>query len=157
MLITFLMAYLEDCLIILAERNNSLLRDLPTISSNRVFEATSIDEIKVEIKKAWAERFLQGVGPEGWAKRLSALGVRGYDAADISAMQHLFDTRNCVIHTNGIARQDYVKKYPSQRLEGGRIQISLSELGLWAKAITNFVKTTDAFLLNVGPHIGQNE
>jgi hypothetical protein len=134
----------------LAGKNISILKDLPEVDAWRLLEATSIDEIKDGIKKTWAERFLRGTGPEGWAKRLTTLGVKGYTTADIFAIQHLFDTRNCIIHTNGIARADYVKKYLGQRLERGRIRISLEQLIQWTAAIVNFVKTTDAFILKYG-------
>jgi hypothetical protein len=93
MLITFLAAYLEDALIILAGKNESLLKDFPLIDSRRIFESDSIDELRVEIKKTWAESVLRGVGPEGWSKRFGKLGVRGYSIADITTLQHLFDTK----------------------------------------------------------------
>jgi hypothetical protein len=78
MFVTFLMAYLEDALVILADKNKSLLKELPSIDSSRIFESDSIDEIRGEIKKAWAESFLRGTGPVGWSKRFDKLGARGF-------------------------------------------------------------------------------
>jgi hypothetical protein len=152
MLITFLTAYLEDALIILADKNSNLLKDFTAIDAKRIFECENINELRFEIKEMWAESVLRGLGPEGWSKRFNKMGVKGYNLSHIATLQHLFDTRNCIIHTNGMARQPYLKKYPGQRLENGRIQISLPQVALWTEAMSHFVRTTDAFLLNYPQH-----
>jgi hypothetical protein len=110
MLLTFFVAYLEDGLVILSKKNPSLLRELPSLDAKRLFEVPSLEEWRDEVRKRWAENFLQGKGPEDWCKRLTALGARGYETTDIAAIKHRFDTRNSIIHTHGVASREYITR-----------------------------------------------
>jgi hypothetical protein len=148
MLFTFFVAYLEDGLVILAKKNPNVMRDLPSLEAKQLFETPSIEEWRDEVRKRWAESFLQGRGPDDWCKRLIALGARGFVTNDIATLKHLFETRNSIIHTHGVASREYIKNYPNQRLEEGRIRVGLAQLSVWINAVDGFVKTTDAFLLS---------
>jgi hypothetical protein len=147
MLYTFFEAYLEDGLATIAEKNPSLLTTGKTIEARMAFDVESIEELRRSVRKDWAQSILRGGGPAKWAKRLIDFGAKGYAEADIATAEHLWDTRNLIIHTQGVPRLDYKKRYPSQAMVDGRVKVGAGEFSNWIRAVHRFVQTTDAFLL----------
>jgi hypothetical protein len=143
MLVTFTEAYLEDGLIGLPAKNPNLLKDAPPIPPNRMIEAESLDELRQEITRQWAHQKIEG-GPRKFIRRLKDMGARGYNDTDIYRLEHLWDTRNLIVHSRGIVDAVYLRKY-KHRQKGDRVTINL---GWWLPALKNFTEATDQFFLN---------
>jgi hypothetical protein len=150
MLVVFLEAYLEDGLIELATRKPAVLRDVPAPEASRVFEVETLDKLRDEVRRRWAQSKVHG-GPEKWGKMLTGMGARGYVKEEMHALQHLWDTRNLIVHSRSIMSAAYAKKYKSfGALSGMKIVVALDIFSLWLKAITSFMDVTDAFFLKFG-------
>jgi hypothetical protein len=151
MLVTFLETYLEDGLISMAAKNPTLMKDARPIDSNRVLEVASIEELRNELQQQWAHNALRPGGPETWLKRLKAMGARGYDIEAAHKVQHLWDTRNLIVHSRGIPSISYARKYRNLGIkEGVRIDVTNNQFNRWLDAIKSFVRTTDAFFVKYG-------
>jgi hypothetical protein len=66
-------------------------------------ETDCLEDLRIEALREFAGRILRGGGPDIWVKRLKELGARGYSNEDIHRVQHLWDTRNLIIHSQGRA------------------------------------------------------
>jgi hypothetical protein len=145
MLMTFLRAYLEESLVGIA------VRDADVMARVRKMEAVQVDPrwSHDEARRIWAERALSGTGPKKWFKYFEDEGVKNYGEVDISNAQHLFDTRNRIVHAAGKPSDDYVRQYPKQMVLGGQIKVTQSNTLLWSGSAWNLVKATDAFMSRV--------
>jgi hypothetical protein len=148
MLMTFFEAYLEEGLMGIVEKNPAVLKEADRIEGKKLFDTDSIEQLRTEVRREWARQVLRGGGPETWSKRLRALGARGYDDANVRGAQHLFETRNLIIHTQGIANPTYRQRYTNQRFDGDRVKILSDQFMSWVKAVAGFIKPIDTFLLN---------
>jgi hypothetical protein len=154
MLVAFTEAYLEDGLIGLAVVNPQLLmNDAPSTDYARIFEVQSLDELREEMRRQWALQKLQG-GPSKFVRRLKDMGARGYDDREIFRVQHLWDTRNLIVHSRGIVDRNYVAKF--KHLEKGtHVKVNLPQIQHWLPALSGFVECTDAFFLSYRPSKGR--
>jgi hypothetical protein len=114
MLVSFLEAYLEDGLVEIASKNPKVIKT-PEIEPNRLMEVESIDQLRIEIRLNWAQGSLRPGGPVKWRKQLRALGAPELKQTTLNKMQHLWDTRNLIIHSRSIASNAYAKTYQDFR------------------------------------------
>ena len=75
------------------------------------------------------------------------MGAGKYDEKHVGIVQHLFDTRNLIVHSAGKTSAYYIKQYPKQFLQDGKIKIVASATLHWAESALNLVAATDAFVL----------
>ena len=85
-------------------------------------------------------------GPRKIVQKLKKMGARGYNDNDIFCLEHLWDTRNIIVHSRGIVDAAYLAKY-KHRQKGDRVTINLDR---WLPALKSFTETTDQFFLNYG-------
>jgi hypothetical protein len=124
MLVTFIEAYMEENLELIAGKNPRLLRNLDPIPFEAILEVDSLEDLKIELRHQWARKTLRG-GPGRWLKRLEEMGARGYEKDCCFRMKHLWDTRNLIVHAQGVVDKNYLKKYPKMKLKhGDRVRIS---------------------------------
>jgi hypothetical protein len=152
MLVTFLEAYMEEGLISLAEKNPGLLKDAPPIAPARALEVNSLEELRDELRQQWAHGKLRPGGPETWVKRLTGMGARGYDKKACDEVQHLWDTRNLIVHSRGVASVAYVRKYASTGVKPGtQVNVSNNRFSGWLDSLKIFMSCTEAFFLSYKP------
>jgi hypothetical protein len=149
MLVTFTESYLEDGLIRLAVLNPHLMKDALPIDHNRILEVESIDELREEVRQQWAHQKVEG-GPRKFVRRLKDMGARGYDEKEIFRVEHLWDTRNLIVHSRGIVDVAYAKKYKHLQ-KGVHVKVNLAQLHWWLPAFKGFIECTDQFFLNYRP------
>jgi hypothetical protein len=118
MLVSFLEAYLEDGLVEIASKNPKVIKT-PVIEPNRLLEIESIDQLRTEIRLNWAQGSLRPGGPVTWGKQLRALGAPELKQTTLNNMQHLWDTRNLIIHSRSIASNAYAKTYKTLGFAAG--------------------------------------
>jgi hypothetical protein len=148
MLVTFLEAYLEEGLITLAERNPKLLEHAPPIQPARLLEVGSIEELRAETRQQWAAGVMRPGGPEKWVGTLKNLGARGYDNKACQGVQHLWDTRNLIVHSRSIASVAYARKYDAMGMKAGaKVNVNGALFGSWLDPLKSFMSCTDAFFL----------
>ena len=149
MLVTFIETYLEDGFIRLAVLNPKLIKDALPIDHNIILEVESIDELREEMRQQWAHQKVEG-GPRKFVRRLKDMGARGYDEKEIFRVEHLWDTRNLIVHSRGIVDGAYAKKYKHLQ-KGVHVKVNSSQLQWWFPALKGFVECTDTFFLNYCP------
>jgi hypothetical protein len=151
MLVSFIEAYLEESLTLIAKKDPALLKNMDPIPSDKVLNADSIEELKDDLRQQWANKTLKG-GPKEWLKRLQAMGSPQYKKDSCFRMEHLWDTRNLIVHARGIATRRYAITYKTPQVvkAGDRIIISGNILTWWFQGIAEFVDPTDQFFLKYG-------
>jgi hypothetical protein len=151
MLVTLLEGYLEDGLISLVSKNPKLMKDAPPIDHYRALEVASIEELRDEVRRQWAQDCLRPGGPATWLKRLKSMGARGYNEEATFKVQHLWDTRNLIVHSRGVASVAYARRYANLGAQkGARIKVDINQFQYWLDAIKDFMICTDAFFLKYG-------
>lgn len=149
MLVTFTETYLEEGLMSLAVMNPKLMKDAPPIDHDRMLEVESIDELRDEMRQQWARQKVQG-GPRKFVRRLKDMGARGYDEKEIFRVEHLWDTRNLIVHSRCIVDVAYAKQYKHLQ-KGVHVKVNLAQIQWWLPALKGFVECTDTFFLNYRP------
>jgi hypothetical protein len=145
MLVTFIEAYLEEGLMLIAMKNPKLLKDAEPLNYETVFESDSIEGLKNELRRRWANRTVKG-GPENWLTRLERMGARGYSEDCRFRLQHLWDTRNLIVHAQGMASTAYCKKHDNTGLKAGeRVRVSGNIVVWWSQGVKDFFEPTDRF------------
>jgi hypothetical protein len=76
--------------------------------------------------------------------------ARGYDEKEIFRVEHLWDTRNLIVHSRGIVDVAYTKKYKHLQ-KGVHVKVNLAQLHWWLPALKGFIECTDQFFLNYRP------
>lgn len=143
MLVAITESYVEEGLVSLATRDESLPINIDGVSPKAILDAESLDVLKTDVRRQWASKFLTG-GPRQWLPSLRKLGAKGYEKDCDFRLQHLWDTRNIVVHSRGIVRPDYAKRYPSPPLKvGDPIKVGFSVFKWWLHGLENFVEVTD--------------
>ena len=149
MLVTFLEAYLEEGLIDLVTRNSGLLEKAPVVHPSRVFEIDTLEELRSEIRRDWAQSRLRPGGPETWIKLFKSLGVKTFDDGACDGVQHLWNTRNVIVHGRGIASAAYVRKYRFMNVKSGiKIKINSALFSGWMGAVGTFISPIESLFLN---------
>jgi hypothetical protein len=150
MLVSFLEAYLEDGLIEIAVKNPKVIEN-PAIEPNRLLEIESIDQLRAEIRLNWAQASLRPGGPVTWVKRLRVLGAAEIKGTTLSKMQHLWDTRNLIIHSRSIASNAYARTHTALGFVAGKEVVVASPLFEgWLIGLKDFLFWTETFLLKYG-------
>jgi hypothetical protein len=153
MVVAFVEAYLEEGLVLIATKNQTLLASGDTLSYQRVFEVNSLDDLKIELREQWAKKTLRG-GPEKWLDRLKNMGARGYTKDCSFRIQHLWDTRNLIVHAQGIASAAYLKKQGKASLKpGDRVRVDETIIAWWNQGVADFVDPTEQFFLAYGNRV----
>jgi hypothetical protein len=149
MLVSFVEAYLEDGLVLVATKNPQLMESAEPLPPSTILEADTLDELKLALRLHWARRTLQG-GPQKWLPRLRQMGARGYRGDCSRRLGHLWDTRNLIVHTQGRAHSAHFKKYNLPEPPGKRVRVTGEVLKWWLAGVGAFVDETDRFFLSYG-------
>jgi hypothetical protein len=114
-----------------------------------VFELGSIEDLRNEVLSNWAHNELRPGGPETWYRRLRKMGAPPLDQNAVRSVQHLWDTRNLIVHSRSIATPAYAKKHAHMRVSAGKpVAVTLSQFGDWLPHVKQFVQHwADGFLL----------
>jgi hypothetical protein len=86
-----------------------------------------------------------------WGKQLRALGAPELKQTTLNNMQHLWDTRNLIIHSRSIAGNAYAKTYkPLGIVAGHEVSVSSKLFQEWLGGSREFIAWTEAFFLRYG-------
>jgi hypothetical protein len=147
MLVTFIEAYVEEGLMLIATKNQDWVKDaeLP-LDYETVFEADSIEGLKNELRRRWANKTVKG-GPEKWFTRLQRMGAEEYSDDCRFRLQHLWDTRNLIVHAQAKVSPAYLKKYQHKigLKAGDRIRVNGNTVVWWNQGMKDFFEPTDRF------------
>jgi hypothetical protein len=150
MLVSFLEAYLEDGLIDISCKNPRVIKN-PVIDPSRLLEIDTIDQLRTEIRLNWAQGALRPGGPATWEKLLRALGAPEIQPTTLRAIQHLWDTRNLIVHSRSTATNAYAKTYESSGyVAGSEVKISPKLFEKWVEETKAFIDRTEPFFLKYG-------
>lgn len=150
MLVAFIETYLEESLTLIAKKDPALMKNMDPMPPDKILNTDSIEELKDDLRQQWANKTLKG-GPKQWLKRLQAMGSPPYTKDCSFRMEHLWDTRNLVVHARGIADRHYAITYKTPQIKAGnRIVISGAILTWWLQGIAQFVDPIDVFFLKYG-------
>jgi hypothetical protein len=150
MLISFLEGYLEDGLVELARKNPGIVKAV-VVNTSRIFEVDELEDLRNEVRRQWAQDALRPNGPEAWRKTLRQLGAPTLGNEIIYAIQHLWDTRNLIVHSRCIASAGYAKKYAHLGAKKGEeVKVNIATFGNWLKPTKAFVEWAEAFFLKYG-------
>ena len=146
MLVTFIEAYLEEGLMLIATKNPKLVKEAEPLNYETLFEADSIEGLKNELRRRWANKTVKG-GPENWFKRLEGMGSEGYSGDCRFRLQHLWDTRNLIVHAQAKVSPAYLKKYQHKigLKAGDRIRVNGNTVVWWNQGMKDFFEPTDRF------------
>jgi hypothetical protein len=149
MLVSYLEGYLEDVLAGIALKHSGVIKKVD-LQTARLFQVDSIQELRAEVARSWAHDALRPNGPSTWRRTLrDALGAPKIDDVTIDTIQHLWDTRNLIVHARCVADVPYAKKYSKRGAQAGvAVQVDLKSLQVWLEAMAKFVNWIDAFYLN---------
>jgi hypothetical protein len=148
MLVTFLEGYLEDVLIEIARKNPQLVKDV-AIDARSVFQIASIEELRDEVRRQWAHNELRPDGPRRWYRAIKDRGAKQLDQSIIHEMQHLWDTRNLIVHGKGIIDASYAAKYSDRGAKRGQqVGVGTAAIQRWLERISKFVDWVDEFCLS---------
>jgi hypothetical protein len=150
MLVSFLQSYLEEGLIDIAARNPSIVKGID-IQSSSVFEIETIEELRNEVRLSWAQSALRPGGPMTWRKKLRELGAPKIDDSVVRQLQHLWDTRNIIVHSQSVASAAYAKKYAHMGSKAGqKVKVTLGTFQNWLGPTKAFSDWADDFFLAYG-------
>jgi hypothetical protein len=150
MLVSFMEIYLEDGLVEVGKKNPILVKGNP-VGTNMIFEANSIDELKADIRRNWAHNELRPDGPKRWYRAVSDLGARPLDEKVVNALQHMWDTRNLIVHARCIADAAYAKKYAHLGAKRDQtVKVNLHTFGSWLGPVRAFLEWADVVFVNYG-------
>lgn len=149
MLVTFLEGYLEDVLIEMARKNPQLVKDV-ALDIRSIFQVASIEELRDEVRRQWAHNELRPDGPRKWYRAIKDKGAKQLDQSIIYEMQHLWDTRNLIVHGKGIIDAPYAAKYSDRRevKRGQQVGVGTAVIQRWLERISKFVDWADEFCLS---------
>jgi hypothetical protein len=150
MLVSFLETFLEDGLVEIAERNPRVVKAVE-VPTSRIFEVETMDDLRKEVRLQWAHDALRPGGPETWYRTLKGLGAPVLDKATIDSIQYLWDTRNVIVHSRGIAGAAYAKKYAKYGITAGsQVKVNLAVFGQWLKPVKHLTEWADTFFQKYG-------
>lgn len=151
MLVTFLEAYLEEGIINMAECDPRLVRNAPQVPPSRIMEIETLDELRAETRRNWAQDVLRPNGPQTWVQFFQKMGLSTLERAVRNDLQHLWDTRNLIVHGRGIISVAYATKYQSKGYRAGTKLPVLDDLFIkWLSAVENFVNWVEPFFVSYG-------
>ena len=102
--VDFVQEYLEESLIGLVSKNREIMKDTKDTKDTkpidwvRLKESDSIEQLRRDVRHDWAEARLAGKGAADWFRMFEKMGAGKYDEGHLKIIQHLFDTRNLVVH-----------------------------------------------------------
>jgi hypothetical protein len=151
MLVSFLETFFEDGLVEIAKRNPKVVKDVE-VPTSRILEAEAIEELRTEIRLQWAHDALRPGGPQAWYKKLRNMGANPLaDETIIAVTQHLWETRNLIVHSRCVASAAYARAYAKFGAEAGaEVKVNLATFGMWLKHIGPLVQWADALFQNYG-------
>jgi hypothetical protein len=105
--------------------------------------------LRAEIRRNWAHDALRPGGPEKWRREVRDLGARPLDQKIVYAVQHMWDTRNLIVHARCIADAAYAKKYAHLGAKKDQtVNVNLHTFGSWLDPVKAFVEWADVVFLN---------
>jgi hypothetical protein len=150
MLITFLENFLEDGLMEVAVKNPQIIKKVE-FQAIRIFETESLEELRTELRRNWAQDALRPDGPRTWYRTFQDMGAPILEQKIVQSLEHMWDTRNLIVHGRCIADAAYVKKYANRGAKVGvEVKVNMHSLAKWLVPLKKFVEWVDTFVLNYG-------
>jgi hypothetical protein len=148
-LVTIAEAYLQDVLVYQAVVDPAIMASSgQTASYADVIGARSLEELTKELRVRKARKFVSSGGPASWIKQLTRMGARGYRPGLDSQLETLWGVRHVVVHSTGVATQEFVRRNPEFGAKPGEnIVIGSRHLSAWVEAIDHFIEVTDCFFI----------
>lgn len=153
MLVTYAEAYLQDVLEAAATVGPDLMaKSEQSASYCEVINAISLEQLASELRQKWARSWLNNGGPNLWIKQLTKMGVCSYPADLATKLEYIWGIRHVVVHANGLATPDFLRRHPSgAKVVGDRLLIKPEEFTSYVSAVSMFVQSTDRYFLRRYP------
>jgi hypothetical protein len=72
-----------------------------------------MDELRAAMTRLWAHDALRPDGPRTWVRQLKDMGAKKpIDQGVVSEVEHMWDTRNLIVHSRCVADATYAKNIP---------------------------------------------
>ena len=151
MLVTFLETYFEDILIGMAETNPRLVQKTQTTFADTL-HFDSMDELRAAMTRLWAHDALRPDGPRTWVRQLKDMGAKKpIDQGVVSEVEHMWDTRNLIVHSRCVADATYAKKYSSRgAVRGEVVSVTMDSHLQWMPAVEILINWADEFFMKYG-------
>jgi len=148
MVVTFLETYLEDVLANTAGVDPShMAKSEQAVNYADAVEANSLDELRSEIRRRWANNVVRNGSPAAWVQRLRGWGASQLRDDHVEHLDQIIGARHVVVHAAGRVTREFVRRYPSSnRKVGQQIDITTEELMQLTNSVLDFVAVTDKFL-----------
>jgi len=144
-LVTVTETYLQDVLAYAAQHDESFMRDSEqTATYKQVLAAVSIEELRENLRRDWAKKFVNKGGPRRWKQRLEGMGARGFVDGIEDVMELHWGVRHVVVHNAGNATPDFVQRHPTfGAVVGEQISVTRSISDAWCLFRTIMITDSD--------------
>lgn len=158
MMVTCVEAYLQDLLTAAARVDPNLMcKSEQSALYADIIAASSLESLANELRRRWAQNWLNDGGPTRWISRLTKMGVRRYPSNLAPQLERFWGIRHIVVHAAGVATADFVRRHPGMvKAAGDHLPAKYCDLGLFLKIMMEFVKPTESFFLARHPSLGAN-
>jgi hypothetical protein len=152
MLMTFVQEYIEESLVTVAEKKMEIMENVAPIEWKRIRDCQSLEELTQSVRREWAQSRMRGRKIREWFNVFEKLGAPKYDPAHCDTLQHLFDTRNLIVHSASKPSPYYLNRYPSQLRDAasGEIRVTNPNKHDWLECLKSLLDSTDEFVLKFG-------
>ena len=149
LLVTCVEAYLQDLLTAAASVGPELMSESQQSAPyTDVIAAKSLEELANELRSRWARGWLSDGGPTRWISRLKTMGARGYPDDLATRLELIWGIRHAVVHINGIAKADFIKRHPGiVKAAGERLRVGSRDFEMFLGAVKDFMEPTEKFFL----------
>ena len=149
MMVTCVEAYLQDVLTAAASVDPNLMcKSEQSALYADIIAASSLESLANELRRRWAQNWLNDGGPTRWISRLTKMGVRRYPSNLAPQLERFWGIRHIVVHAAGVATADFVRRHPGMvKAAGDHLPAKYCDLGLFLKIMMEFVKPTESFFL----------
>ena len=158
MMVTCVEAYLQDVLTAAASVDSNLMcKSEQSALYADIIAASSLESLANELRRRWAQNWLNDGGPTRWISRLTKMGVRGFPSNLADRLERFWGIRHLVVHAAGVTTADFVRRHPGMaKTIGERLPAKYCDLILLLKTISEFLDPTESFFLARYPSLGAN-